>query len=230
MRMTAPAIGGAAIGLALALVWWFRPQPEASLSDTAEVPTPAERVADDAPSIAAPDSSTDARAPVDVPITSPAARLERAPLPGETPVTPMAQLLADRQQNVIVRADPDTGGPPQELVEGEREFATEPIDSTWAPGAEAKLLATFAQRPGLKLIDLQVECRSTMCRVQLTQPTGTAAPGSPMPPLNILRDETGLTPRWVMAVVDRPGAPMSRSIVYLWREGFAPERGVGALQ
>jgi hypothetical protein len=230
MRMTAPVIGGAAIGLALALVWWFRPQSEASLdSDAAEVPTPARRVADAAPSIAVRDPSIDARGLVDVPITLPAASLERAPLPGEMPVTPIAQMLAERQQNLIVRDAPG-GGPPAELVEGEREFAVEPIDATWAPGAEAALLAKFAQMPGLKAIDLQVECRSTMCRFQLTQPNGSAAQGSPQVPLDVFREELGLTPRWIMAVVDRPGSPIGKSIAYLWRDGFAPKPESGAHQ
>jgi hypothetical protein len=106
------------------------------------------------------------------------------------------------------------------LVEGEREFAAEPIDATWAPGAEAELLGKFAQMQGLKLIDLQVECRSTMCRFQLSQPTGPAMEGSPSA-FDVLNKELGLKPRWMMSVVDRPGAPTGKSIAYLWRDGFA---------
>jgi hypothetical protein len=131
----------------------------------------------------------------------------------------MAQMLADRQQNVIVRDDANAGAFPPGLVEGERAFAAEPIDGSWAPGAEATLLAKFAQMPGLELIDLDVECRSTMCRFVLTQPTGPARAGSP-DPWAILRQELGMKPRWMMSIVDRPGAPSSKSIAYLWREGF----------
>jgi hypothetical protein len=144
----------------------------------------------------------------------------RSPLPGETPATPMAQLLADRQQNAIVRDSPNGDGLPPGLVEGERAFAAEPVDATWAPGAEANILARFAQMPGLELIDLRVECRSTMCRFELTQPTGLAARGGANP-LDILRDDFGLTPRWMMSVVERPGAPTVKSIAYLWRDGHA---------
>ena len=125
----------------------------------------------------------------------------------------MAQLLGDRQQEF-----------PPELAEGEREFAAEPVDATWAPGAEADVLAKFAQMPGLKLIDLQVECRSTMCRLQLTQPSGAPAPDGARP-FNILLDSIGLEPRWMMAIGDRSSA--MRSIAYLWRDGFAPERPAG---
>jgi hypothetical protein len=225
MRMTAPLIGGATIGFAVALVWYFRPEPDVSLGfDAAEAPA-AEEIADIAPPRIADPGPTYPPAPTEtpraatVPIAPPTQ--DRAPLPGETPVTPMAQMLADRQQNVIVRDNPDAGGFPPGIVEGEREFAAESIDAAWAPRAEAALLAKFAQLPGLKAIDLQVECRSTMCRFVLTQPTGPAAPGSPQVPFEVFRAELGLTPRWMMAVTDRPAAPTGRFIAYLWREGFA---------
>jgi hypothetical protein len=109
---------------------------------------------------------------------------------------------------------------PAELVMGEQEFAREPIDATWAPGAEADLLAAFAQMPGLELIDLQVECRSTMCRLELTQPR--SAPGEPgTPPLEALLEPIDMQPRWIMGVVDGPfGSAPLKSFAYLWRDGF----------
>lgn len=142
--------------------------------------------------------------------TSAAPTLERAPLPGETPSTPMANLMIDRQRDL----------PPQ-LVEGEREFAGEPIDAAWAPGAEANLLAKFAQMPGLALIDLQVECRSTMCRLRLTQPSGAPAVQGGPRPFNLLLDSIGLEPRWMMVIGERGGA--MKSVAYLWRDGFVPQ-------
>jgi hypothetical protein len=88
-------------------------------------------------------------------------------------------------------------------------------------------LAKFAQMPRLTLIGLQVECRSTMCRLELLQPDGApAADGSR--PFNILLDSVGLEPRWLMAIQGRTG-PM-RSVAYLWREGFAPQQKAGELQ
>jgi hypothetical protein len=235
--MTAPAIGGASIALAVALVWYFRPQPEPSLVlDDSAVTAPA------APPVALPDPARNAAPPAPLaprsttePVASTAPAPQRSPLPGEAPATPMTQLLADRELNVIVgrAAGADSAIPPQ-LAEGERSFAAEPIDTAWAPGAEARLLAVFAEMPGLKLIDLQAECRSTMCRLQLMQPP--AAPGQQPGalPFNILRDEVGMTPRWMMAVVDgfpadRTSGPLPiRSIAYLWREGFAPENSAAA--
>jgi hypothetical protein len=118
----------------------------------------------------------------------------------------MADLRAQRQKDA----------PPQ-VAEGEREFAAEPVDAAWAAGAEADMLAKFAQMPGLKLIDLQVECRSTMCRLQLTQP---GVPDGSRQPFSLLRDSVGLEPRWMM-VVPEPGGPV-KSVAYLWRPGFAP--------
>jgi hypothetical protein len=218
MRMTAPALGGLAIAVAMALVWAFRPEPELEpqRSDVVkDVTAPAPRMRAPQPVVpqAAPETRASTRPSAEervaesdtTPPLPPA-----APLPGQLPATPMAQLLADREKEF----------PPQ-LAEGEREFAAEPVDASWAPGAEADVLAKFAQMPGLKLIDLQVECRSTMCRLQVTQPSG-APDANGARPFNILLDSIGYEPRWMMAIGDRSG-PM-RSIAYLWRDGFAPER------
>jgi hypothetical protein len=218
MRITAPAIGGSAIAVAVALVWLFRPasDPEPMAVDNAVTAPPADGAAEPAERETArtemppvmrnrvvQDSVAEsARSAAEVP--------EAAPLPGHPPPTPMAQLLAEREQEF-----------PPEVAEGEREFAAEPVDATWAPAAEAEVLSKFAQMPGLKLLDLQVECRSTMCRLQLIQPTG-APDAAGARPFNILLDSIGYDPRWMMAIRDRSGA--LRSIAYLWRDGFAPQR------
>jgi hypothetical protein len=230
MRLTAPAIGGAAIALAAALVWFFQPPPERQpapeLQAIAPGEQPAERspqVSSEPPRIAVPasDASSENLAANAAPAP------ERSPLPGEASATPMAQAIADQQNR-----GGDSAFPP-EFAEGEREFAAEPIDSTWAPGAEASLLSTFAQVPGLELVDLQVHCRSTMCRVQTTQSIDFS-PDSPRVPPFKLGEHVDMKPRWMMTVTD--GAPPTRppqigdpplllkSIAYFWRDGFAPER------
>ena len=221
MRMTAPAISGAAVVLAAALVWYLRPDSEPAVVPNNEavsvqpvpvVNTSAARSADTETRSA--NTPVLAEAPVPETGASPAPSATESPLPGQTPSTPMANLLANREREL-----------PPGMVAGEREFAAEPVDATWAPGAEADLLATFAQMPGLQLFDLQVECRSTMCRLQLTQPSGSQAVDGGPRPFNILLDSVGLEPRWMMAIQDRTG-PM-RSVAYLWREGFAPQREAG---
>ena len=199
MRLTAPAIGGAAAVLAVVLVWYFRPGGELPGVDGGAAPAQARPAA----RLSAPEPATSPPPPEAAPVAEnevrPTATVERAPLPGETPSTPLANLFADRQIAEL----------PPGLAEGEREFAAEPVDAAWAPGAETDLFAVFAQIPRLALIDLQVECRSTMCRVQLTQPRGaTAADGGPRP-FNILLDSVGVKPRWMNMILD-PSGPISR--------------------
>lgn len=218
--MTAPAIGGSAVVLAAALVWQFQPEPRPVLEEQPELaPEPAAALAPAVRPLAELELEPSAPpAAAELSANTPASP-ERAPLPGETPQTPMATLVAERQ-NLIVRRN-DAGAPngdaTPDIVAGELEFAAEPIDSTWAPAAEAEVLAKFAQMPGLKLIDLQVQCRSTMCRIELTQPDTDGSALS----FNILRDSLGLEPRWMMMVGSRSTA--LRSVGYFWRDGFAPQ-------
>jgi hypothetical protein len=106
---------------------------------------------------------------------------------------------------------------PPELVQGEQEFAAEIVDAAWAPGAEADILSRFAQMPGLAVISIQVECRSTMCRLQVASPSSRDAAR----PFNVLVDSIGLEARWRMAIVDPSGA--LQSVAYLRRAGDAPE-------
>jgi hypothetical protein len=200
--------------LATALVWYFRPGDEPlSVAEDARASVQAPIAGNEStPRSAEPARPVaDALSPRAAPVAAPAPSIERAPLPGEAPSTPMANLLSGRED-----------GPPPALIEGEREFAAEPVDAIWAPGAEADLLAKFAQMPRLSLIDLQVECRSTMCRLQLTQPSGAPATAGGPRPFNILLDSIGLEPRWMIAM-GRQGEPM-RSVAYLWRDGFAPPK------
>jgi hypothetical protein len=217
MRLTARATGGAAVVLAaIVLVSYLRPAADPhDLPDddaaSAQLAVANESIArNPVPQTRAAVSLAEERAAAGaVAAIAAAPGVERAPLPGETPSTPMTNLLAGRED-----------GPPPELLDGEREFAAEPVDAGWAPGAEADLLAKFAQMPGLSLIDLTVECRSTMCRLQLTQP-GSGPAGGPRP-FNILLDSVGLEPRWMLSI-GRRGEP-TRSVAYLWRDGFAPPK------
>lgn len=119
---------------------------------------------------------------------------------------PLAELLETRAEQV-----------PPEIVRGERDFAAEPVDTSWAPSAEARILDAFAQMPGLALISLGVECRSTMCRLQAASPVSQDGASRSF---NILVDSIGLGSRWRMAVIDPSGA--LQSVAYLRREDIAP--------
>jgi hypothetical protein len=216
MRLRAPAVSGAAVVLAVALVWYFRPGTELPLAFDREalpvqpVPVASETLAPAADAETRGVGSTPpAEAGVAEEVASAAPSIDRAPLPGETPSTPMANLVAGHKE-----------GPPPGLIEGELEFAAEPVDTAWARGAESDLFARLAQMPGLKLIDLQVECRSTMCRLQLTQPSGIRGGARPF---NVMLDPVGLERRWLMSVQDSANGPI-KSVTYLWRDGFAPAK------
>jgi hypothetical protein len=96
------------------------------------------------------------------------------------------------------------------------EFTAEPIDPAWAPRAQTELLSKLAEQPGLQLIALQVQCRTTMCQVQMTQPSSPETREPPMSVLNTL----GMQPRFIMALKSQPS--MQTSVAYLMRPGHAP--------
>jgi hypothetical protein len=51
----------------------------------------------------------------------------------------------------------------------ENAFVVEPLDPLWSRGREAEILDQLAQISGLRLINVEVECRTSMCRLQWTQ-------------------------------------------------------------
>ncbi|HVJ28959.1 MAG TPA: hypothetical protein VNA66_01510, partial [Gammaproteobacteria bacterium] len=112
MRLTAPAFAGAAVALAAAFAWYFRPHAEPPFARSNEAALPQPTPVASSARARVPDAETrsaDPAPPSEALLveTRPAPTLERAPLPGETPSTPMANLMTGLQRNV----------PPQ-LVEG----------------------------------------------------------------------------------------------------------------
>jgi hypothetical protein len=221
MRFARPALGVAIIGLAIAVAWHFRPAPKAagdaenvvdgaptSAGSSASVATPSPPVVE-APSDAA-SSRVEPVAPADASPATPAP----APLPGEAPVLAIAQLMQGRRDL------------PPDMVEGERKFVAEPVDATWAPGAEADVLGKLAQTPGLALTGLRVECRSTTCRMQLALPRtpGVASRSSPIDfeHAREFADSVGLEVGWMVGIVDDSGT--LQSVTYLRRKGMAPDQ------
>lgn len=94
-------------------------------------------------------------------------------------------------------------------------FAVEPIDPEWAPRAQTDIISRFAEQPGLQLLALQVECRTTMCQVQMTQPSSSAGE----PPMALLK-----TPGMQLLSVNTPTSPpsMQISVAYVARPGHEP--------
>ena len=51
----------------------------------------------------------------------------------------------------------------------ENAFVAESLDPLWSRSREAEILGQIAQVGGLRLINIEVECRTSMCRLQWTQ-------------------------------------------------------------
>jgi hypothetical protein len=125
--------------------------------------------------------------------------------PPADPVEPPA-LLPDQaaptwtaQKGQSLRALQDPG-----LARIERAFAVEPVDPVWAAGMERHILEQLAQAKGLQVVTMQVECRTSMCRVQLVEPP--SKPRDVGAFHDIVRD-FGLDVWRVNSIVDQNGTP-----------------------
>ena len=140
----------------------------------------------------------------------------------QVPPTPIAEALEGLQLP-----------PMPELIKAERAFAAERADPLWADATEGYILGEIARTTGLQLVTLQVECRTSMCRLHLVERgSQDAEPRIVFPSVRAApaRDpQTGafanlvagldLDPRWVASVVDGKGTPTS--LAYLARRGSA---------
>jgi hypothetical protein len=60
--------------------------------------------------------------------------------------------------------------PPQPaFVAADGRFAAEAVDPLWAPSIEAEILDEFAQVSSVQLVTLEVECRTTVCRIEVLE-------------------------------------------------------------
>ena len=105
-------------------------------------------------------------------------------------------------------------GPFPRCSETERTFAAESVDPGWSGAAEASVLAGFATISGLSLVSLNVECRATLCLLQLVEPR-TRAPNHPNPNVPEIARSAGLKVLWRIGIRDRTGTPVS--MAYLER-------------
>jgi hypothetical protein len=100
-------------------------------------------------------------------------------------------------------------------------FAAEPVDPLWATNREAEILGELAQTTGLQVRTIQVECRTTACRVQIAQsvPVPDRANGfAPDANYYKLFDRLGYqgSARYPMAITP-DGAGTATWVVYLAR-------------
>lgn len=141
------------------------------------------------------------------------------PLTREPPPLPAQAAAPSEVVEQYRETAPSIPGPPDFAAN----FAAESIDPEWAPRAQTDILSRLAEQPGLPLLVLQVECRTTMCQVQMTQPTSSAADppmalmkvlGMQLLSLNALRSQSSMQLSSV-AYVARPGygpAPMQQRV------------------
>ena len=143
-----------ALAVLIVLVWLipYDPQPDGQI----QVPPPVASVAatperssppatDDAPT---PSDQSAASDPVEPPVL----------LADQVALTPMEQ----KAQSARALIDPG-------MAAIEQAFAAEAVDPLWATGVERSILGQLAQA-NLQLVTMQVECRTSMCRVQLMEP------------------------------------------------------------
>lgn len=204
-------IGSLAVAVFAALAWHLqRDANTRSESSAAPIETIADTAARPVPrSSELPDTPLRAAHPIaaqPVAAAAQAPRPEPAPLAGATPTTPMADLIGSH------------GDVPPGLVKQESEFSVEPIDAEWAPGVQAGILGELAQIPKLEVINMDVECRSTMCRLQLVQPASAAT----APHLKELLESRGFVePLWIITMREPSG--LVRSVVYWPRYSIVPQ-------
>ena len=188
MRASAVVVGGVAIGLAVAIVWYFGPGGQ-----TSEESTP---VVDSARALPSTSEGGASRSPGAAETTADVPEPTAASAPASTRGAPVA--LAASPAYIPVPFEQQ----PRSVEEGEQVFSAETVDATWAPGAESNILGRFSRVNGLALSALQVECRTTMCKLQVAAPKSSSGAGDIF---GFFNNSLGIQPRWVQIVVDDAG-------------------------
>lgn len=173
-----------AIAVLIVLVWLipYDPQPDGQIP----VPPPVAPVIATPASGSTPATDDDAAAPSDRPAAS-----DPVEPPVQVALTPMEQ----KARSWRALADPGLTGI-------EQAFAAERVDPLWATGMEGHILGQLAQA-NLQLVTMQVECRTSMCRIQLIEPASKRS--DPGPFHDLVRD-LGLDV-WRVNLVDQNGTP-----------------------
>ena len=197
MRVSVVVVSALTVGLAVAIVWYFGPGSQTSEESTHVVRAlPFESGDGASRSPRAAETTADVPKPTaeSAPDAIRSAPVAPATVPGYTPPT-LEQM-------------------PRSAEEGERVFSAESADPTWAPGAESNILGRFSRVNGLALNALQVECRTTMCKLQVAAPKSPSGRGPDI--FDFFNNSLGIQPRWVQIVVDDAG--MMQWFAYVGRD------------
>jgi len=107
--------------------------------------------------------------------------------------------------------------PSPEFKETLRQFAMESDDPNWSVTTETRIFSEISQATGLTAGAIEVDCRTTMCRVLLTNPA--SAPNPRYSGFNDLVASFGLKEIWLLAIPDENGRPVNFAYI---------QRGEGA--
>ena len=105
-----------------------------------------------------------------------------------------------------------------EFAETVRALAAEDEDPSWSEATETRISRVISQASRLGASDIQVDCRSTMCRVQLTDARSSA--DTAYAELDDLVAVTGLPMLWLWTATDDDSAPVY--LTYLQRPVMFP--------
>ena len=95
---------------------------------------------------------------------------ESTPDVAEPPVPKPQAPATTKAMPLRMWGDRGLDGPVSSLFQQrENAFVAEPLDPLWSRSREAEILGQIAQISGLRLINIEVECRTSMCRLQWTQ-------------------------------------------------------------
>jgi hypothetical protein len=183
---------GAALGLAAAI----------KLHRSGDVAAPREAPTNDIRSVerpnalsAAPSEEPARAAAAAAPIEEPA---DKSATRDETPLPPTPSPIALALLNF-------GGTSPDPLRQQLEAFEAEPRDPEWSPDMEARILAELSQWKGLAVVNLQAECRTTVCAVLLVHAGGASA-DSPLDETGLLVHHLNLSPRPSLALKGPDGA------------------------
>jgi hypothetical protein len=206
-----------AIAVLIVVVWLipYDPQPDGQM----QVPPLV------APVVATPESGSTATEDAQAVVAPDAAAANEPPVlfPHQLPATPISRALEDLNMP-----------PMPDLVEAERAFAAERVDPIWAGAMEGQILGEIARTAGLQPVTLQVECRTSMCRLHFVERQSQTEPRIVFPSVGSGRNSSDpqiasftdlvsrleLDPRWVALVVDGNRTP--NSLAYLARRDRDP--------
>lgn len=182
----------------------------------------------DANSTGAADSETEARTQPTVPTVEDSQTAEPAEdSVAAEPQSDSVEAAAIEQQFVLsteqqerlssLIADLERGRPvplPDPTVQMIRQFVMEDVDEEWSAPTESQIFGGISAVSGLAAVNIEVECRSTLCRIEILHPQD-AADDDVLTGATIIEviQRSGLEPRWLSAYPDDYGNPVSRAYV-----------------